>query len=996
MAQAFAGQKDPVSTTFEKKSREIAENARRALAEARANGELPSSTAKKPETTFTIRYSSEGEPLNEYPESDCRMTAGEWSAICGRLGWTIVEERSTPQATPPAAEKAAPKTLEPASNVNEAGPPASEWTIDGVPANEVPLRITEYTSHFDQSPKTVNTTWGRHVDRQSQCREVDCPSETLFTVEETAADGTTSTTKTIKTVAPICPSLTPHPTTGERLPNKCSERAGEAWSPVVTNGRRGDANVEGMTAVTLDLDHLKKTERDRVLSKGVDLGWAMAIESTHSHNPDRDDHCYRLSVPTKRELAPAEIEPTRDWVQAQLGMRADEKTKNRERLYYRPTRPRRGGPPFFQATVSGNSIEPVTTPAKTDKPIGIPVAPSSSGPADLSALKKALKPGKYTQPGTAALIERVLSEEKLAEAGERDDSVHTAAGYIGWKIPNASIEAQLGIMRPSVMKMDPPERGDWFSIAREKLERAHDRWVEWMEQRRNAQAAERDSYLPPGATTAERPKVVMGSEVDRIISASEKHLADREPGLFMNAGRIVRIDKSGCFVRVGPNQLNQLLSRNVDFRNPATPGKEEGGSVAPPRYVAETLHERGCPHLPVIDRLSRCPLVRADGSLASGIGFDNATGFYMLADFDLPPMPERPTQADARAAREVLERIVSGFPFETVEAKAAWLASVLTPFARALYSGNTPAVLINARDQGTGKTLLAIASVALAEGEIVGTYTYAGETELRKTLYSYALEGRRDLIIDNFDDGYCLVSRSLASTLTSERIEQRNLHANTIGKPRVQFQVYLTGNNITVNRDLARRALFIRLDAGMENPAGRDFSKQPDLVPSVLEHRAELVAACLTILRAYVLAGMPPMGVKPFGSFESWSRVVGGTVMFSGAADPTLVRGESEKSVKADDDDTNTCRQLHAAFSKADPEGKGITAKDLLDKVRSAGTEEFIREATKTPKGELVSSKSVGRLIATFEKRVRDGMRLERGSTNDTGTQLWLVKAVTP
>jgi site-specific DNA recombinase len=63
-----------------------------------------------------------------------------------------------------------------------------------------------------------------------------------------------------------------------------------------------------------------------------------------------------------------------------------------------------------------------------------------------------------------------------------------------------------------------------------------------------------------------------------------------------------------------------------------------------------------------------------------------------------------------------------------------------------------------------------------------------------------------------------------------------------------------TGNNLAFSRELARRVVWIRLDARMETPEQRTGFRHPDLLAHVRRHRAELVHAALPASWAAVRA----------------------------------------------------------------------------------------------------------------------------------------------
>jgi putative DNA primase/helicase len=87
-----------------------------------------------------------------------------------------------------------------------------------------------------------------------------------------------------------------------------------------------------------------------------------------------------------------------------------------------------------------------------------------------------------------------------------------------------------------------------------------------------------------------------------------------------------------------------------------------------------------------------------------------------------------------------------------------------------------------------------------------------------------------------------------------------------------------------VKGDLTRRSVIGKLDPKVERPELRQFDYDP--IADAKDNRGELVAAALTILRAYQVAGgakQPPR----LQSFEQWSDTLRGAPMWFGADDPT-------------------------------------------------------------------------------------------------------------
>jgi hypothetical protein len=66
------------------------------------------------------------------------------------------------------------------------------------------------------------------------------------------------------------------------------------------------------------------------------------------------------------------------------------------------------------------------------------------------------------------------------------------------------------------------------------------------------------------------------------------------------------------------------------------------------------------------------------------------------------------------------------------------------------------------------------------------------------------------------------------------------------------------------------------MDAKLARPWQRSGFRHPELLGWVREHRGELVAAILTVARAWFAAGRPPAEVMAFGGFDAWAKSIGG------------------------------------------------------------------------------------------------------------------------
>ena len=80
---------------------------------------------------------------------------------------------------------------------------------------------------------------------------------------------------------------------------------------------------------------------------------------------------------------------------------------------------------------------------------------------------------------------------------------------------------------------------------------------------------------------------------------------------------------------------------------------------------------------------------------------------------------------------------------------------------------------------------------------------------------------------------------------------------------------------------MQRRAFFIRMDAKSPTPwLGREY-RHPDLIGWVTENRGALIAALMTLVRAWYAAGKPKSGTKPIRRFEEWTELVTGVLAYA-------------------------------------------------------------------------------------------------------------------
>ncbi|MER0071652.1 DNA polymerase I, partial [Corynebacterium sp. KPL2850] len=293
--------------------------------------------------------------------------------------------------------------------------------------------------------------------------------------------------------------------------------------------------------------------------------------------------------------------------------------------------------------------------------------------------------------------------------------------------------------------------------------------------------------------------------------------------------------------------------------------------------------------LPPLHSVTRSPLVTETGEIITRSGYHKGTGVYVDLDDSLTgiSVPDKPSDQDVENAKVLLEDVLYDFPWVTPADRTRALGALLTPLARPMLT-TAPMHVISAVRRSSGKGLLTDVFHLIATGETAAVQDLPGtETEMRKVIASKLFAGAATLFLDECSSG--VDSKALSALLTAESYTDRILGESRMISVHNNLCVYAAGNNIAVDGDLARRVVPILLDPKCSRPESRSGFRHPHLRRYVRDHRRELLAAALTLIRAWAVAGRPsPRVAGPFGSFEGWYHVVGGTLEHVGYTDLTV------------------------------------------------------------------------------------------------------------
>ncbi len=344
----------------------------------------------------------------------------------------------------------------------------------------------------------------------------------------------------------------------------------------------------------------------------------------------------------------------------------------------------------------------------------------------------------------------------------------------------------------------------------------------------------------------------------------------------------VRRDRGPArIVHLGLPGLKGRLDRIADWVKLTDDGPKP---ARPPRDVIEDM-EALPKLLPVLRGVIGTPTFAPDGTLVTHVGYQPSTGLYYEPSGEpVPCVPDRPDATDLKRAKQLIgQEWLADFPFAEDASRANAMAAPITAITREMIDGPTPLFAIDAPAAGTGKGLLTAGIGIITSGTVPGVMTEArNEEELRKRITALLLAGSPIGLFDNIKRR--LESGTLAALLTATIWSDRLLgKTQTIELP--NRAVWLaTGNNLHMGDEIARRAVWIRLDAKVDRPWERTSFRHENLSGWLQRHRHELVWAFLILIQNWLARGRPAWDGKPLGSYEGWSSVVGGTLQAAGIA----------------------------------------------------------------------------------------------------------------
>jgi putative DNA primase/helicase len=403
----------------------------------------------------------------------------------------------------------------------------------------------------------------------------------------------------------------------------------------------------------------------------------------------------------------------------------------------------------------------------------------------------------------------------------------------------------------------------------------------------------------------------------------------------------------------------------------------------PPRQVAQIILSRdGEWTFPRLAGVLTTPTIRPDGTILKEPGYDPATRLLLVDPPKLPLMPERPTREHAQCALEALDELLRDFPFASKASRAVALSALITPVGRGALPV-APLHAMSAPAAGSGKTYLVDCASAIATGQrcpVIAAASNDAETE--KRLGAALLAGYPVLSIDNLNGP--LQGDQLCQAIERPSFDIRVLGFSQLKRIESRSTLFATGNNITPTGDVVRRVLMCRLDPNVERPELRAFPRDP--LGAIQGDRGRYIAAALTIVRAYAIAGSPNPCPELL-SFGEWSRMVRSALVWLGVDDPVATIDVAHN----DDPDVARMSAIWSAWEGSNAPTERLTVGELIVRAETyPKLRQALFEVAEVRGG--IDGRRLGQYLRQRAGRIINGLKLVGEEDRSRKQNVWSLQ----
>jgi hypothetical protein len=507
----------------------------------------------------------------------------------------------------------------------------------------------------------------------------------------------------------------------------------------------------------------------------------------------------------------------------------------------------------------------------------------------------------------------------------------------------------------------------------------------------------------PGSLAAEltteladsRPGVDITNEAEALEALAKVMAMTGGPGLYVRSGALVwlKVDEESHPVvqQLGADNLRAHIADQFRTYRMVKVGSGDAAKWAerrsvPAKVTCSTLLGRKDWDLPVLRGIVTSPVLRPDGRLLQTAGYDDDTGLYLVPRLPLEAVPDAPSDEQVESARELLlGEVLCDFPFVADSDRAQYVALLFSPIIRPMVPVPTPLGVITATAPGSGKGYLTEVLAHLYGFSMLSWSE--NDAELRKAITTQLVD-RGDPVIsfDNMPNGSVVKSPILAGLLTAREWTDRLLGANSsVSVPNDRLWI-MTGNALRTGGDIARRALWVRLDPDCPRPDQRTQFKIGDLMEWLEsgDNGGRLLHALLVLATKWAAEGAPRKRMA-WGGYGPWASAMAGLLELVGI--PGFGADRQETNLR-DSDDEEWEPLLEAWFNSY--QGRPVSAADALL------TTAISALVPRTTKGELPSAPQFGKWLKGRDGRYTGVFKVTSEKDPHTKATWWTVRRYEP
>lgn len=399
------------------------------------------------------------------------------------------------------------------------------------------------------------------------------------------------------------------------------------------------------------------------------------------------------------------------------------------------------------------------------------------------------------------------------------------------------------------------------------------------------------------------PKVYTGAPPAKIVRALADLLGTGQYGLYRRGLDYGTIEADGEWIPMDPERMATWLPIECGFlayKSRSDEGTAEGEfSVAQCRaMLASDQFRRKIPRVRAIHPV-RLPVFRdeIDGRGIEArasfrkiellpVGYDRASEVYTLAG------NEYPEDMDPDEAWQWIYRLLAYFPWGDAKGRslAVQVAGMLSAYCRLMYApGRSPLFCCQASMEGSGKTNLGKLMIWPTFRSAAETgYSHVDKKSVRDELDSLAMDQAPYVFYDDVPSGI-IRNSDLNKWVSGDIWQSRIKGGNQMFRGRVSAMTVISGNQITLSPDLARRALIIDLDPKLPSKHRKLPEDAVRMTPEFFlnpEMMTRTTAALWALVRNWDDGNRPRFEQSALAGFDLWAWLVPNIVQAASFGNP--------------------------------------------------------------------------------------------------------------